>query len=163
MLLLSQCLNWLYYNLTLIHPFCVSSGTMCILWFGSMFTVTTLDRVCQAKQKLAKAFSILWPKQAARWGKCSVLMLYRCFFAYKSHQVGFHSRTSYFSQRDPWIDFSVCIAVNCCMVWVTSKRERKLEAAASHFLVFSLPTGFTMCSCRSRSVLRHRLFSITFY
>lgn len=40
----------------------------------------TCHRVCQAKQKLAKAFSIMCPKQAACWGKHSVLMLFRRSF-----------------------------------------------------------------------------------
>lgn len=40
----------------------------------------TCHGVCQAKQKLAKAFSILCPKQTACCGKHLVMSLFRCLF-----------------------------------------------------------------------------------
>lgn len=130
----TQYLNWLYYTLALICPFCISSATMRIIWFGSMFTVTTL---ATGFAKLNKNWQKPSPSCVQNKQPAGVSTQYRCcldaLFAYKSHQVGFHSGASYFSQKDLWIDFSVHRAVNNCMVWLTSKREWKWEAAASRF------------------------------
>lgn len=72
-------LVWLYSSLP--QPILYQLwNCMCHLAWEYICCDYTCHGVCQAKQKLAKAFSILCPKQTACCGKHLVMSLFRCLF-----------------------------------------------------------------------------------